>query len=97
MSTYTYQLTDMEFETDRPVGTIRSINDAYEWVHALDLNPNVTSFLWYKIERSANGEVVNLLGSNYKLHTGQYPSIVEAIYHNRKMFNDPIRTHLRAA
>ena len=97
MTTTTYQLKDQAITTDSKLGVINSIADAYEWVRAYDQNTHLATFLWYTIERSANGEMVNLLGSTYKLHTGKYPSIIEAIYHERKQFNDPIRTHLRAA
>ncbi len=97
MTTTTYHLKDQTIITDSKLGVIKSIGDAYEWVRAYDQNPHLATFLWYTIERSANGEMVNLLGSTYKLHTGKYPSIIEAIYHERKTFNDSIRTHLRAA
>ena len=97
MTTTTYQLKDQAITTDSKLGVINSIADAYEWVRAYDQNPHLATFLWYTIERSANGELTNLLGSTYKLHTGKYPSIIETIYHERKTFNDSIRTHLRAA
>ena len=93
----TYYLKDQKIETDSELGVIRSVNDAYEWVRAYDQNPQLDTFLWYSIERGANGEMVNLISGSHKMHTGRYASIVEAIYHNRRTFNDPIRTNLRTA
>ena len=94
MTTYTYQIKSQKIVTDEPIGVIRSQADAYNWIHAMDENPGMTKFLGYDIRRSPNGQAINLYFGNTDMHDGKYPSIVEALYHNRKVVNEPIRTHL---